>query len=386
MASDKTIRLLAKKLNASPAYLIGSKEDDKELDKQLSQLLQTIITDVPHTSGVLQSINLPIYSVSQELTYYCLKCSYLYKTKRLEEAEALENDYLQYLLPDSPANIERLTAQAKEAYYYYQGMRHFRNNQLKQSFSAFQKLLAFPLPKKVIGDLHYNLALISYREPRRVNAIEYGKRALEIYIDISWWYKVGETYNLLGAVFCELKQYREALNYLNKASDIADQMNLNDLIGRVHHNLGLVQKDLGKYDIALKHFKLAYDIQNQINDQIYLFNTMIELIGCHLKFQNVVIAKNLLKSVSRYLSSQKDYHELLSLQADVDLIERREPDYLKKKKQALSYFMKHGYSKEALGMNRALGNFYLERKKYKNAALYFKNEIELKEIIERRDN
>ncbi|MEI3612120.1 helix-turn-helix transcriptional regulator [Pseudogracilibacillus sp. SO30301A] len=372
-ASEETIRFLAKRLKVSERYLSGSLTPDKNLDKQLSKLFVTILTDVTNTPKILEPILEPINCIYQEWTYFYLTCSYYYKVNKLDKAKEIEENTLTYFISENDSLTEYPQI-LKQAYYYYKGISAYRNNHLETSYRSFNKLTEYVHFNKIYAAIQYNLALISYQLSDYFKAKKHADEAIKLYINNGDLEKLAIAHNLLGTIFCDTFMFKESLQELEKAMNYSNILKFSSHKARIFHNQGLVYKGMNNLPDALKQFMKSYELKIIIKSESILA-TLVEIIKCHIVLNQYSDAKKLARTSSQYLKTERDYHQLSSLKGSIDLYEGNEAEFIKKKTEALNYFINNKLFKNAKGIAKELGDFYFKTNKYKNAATYYRMEL-----------
>ncbi len=373
-ASEDTIRYLAKKLNVPTNYLLDWYTSDKHLEKLLSNLFVTILTDINQASTVLTSFQEPINSIHQEWTYYYLRCSYYYKVNELDKAQDLEENRLSYFISEKD-DLAECPQLLKQAYCYYKGISAYRNNHLKSSYHFFNKLTNYLHSNNIdaYADIQYNLALISYQSSDYFKAKKHTDIAIEFYLQNGDLNKLADTHNLLGTIYCETYMFKDSLRELSKAMKFAKSLNISYLESRILHNKGLVYKGLGEENKALHMFLNSYRLKVKMNSNNIIV-TIGELLECQINLGKYTETKQLLKTASQYMKTESDYQLLNSIKGNIDLHEGNEVGFTKKKTDALNYFKQYNL-KYAKGIAKELGDYYFEQNKYKNAATYYRMEL-----------
>lgn len=373
-ASEETIRFLAKRLKVNESYLSGSLTPDKNLDEQLSKLFVTILTDVTNTPKILATIHEPINCIYQEWTYFYLTCSYYYKVNKLDKAKDIEENTLTYFISENDSLTEYPQI-LKQAYYYYKGISAYRNNHLESSYHFFYMLLeTVRHSTSICADMHFNLALISYEIADYFKAKKHADESIKLYINNGDLENLAIAHNLLGTIFCDTFMFKESLQELEKAMNYSNILKLNSHKARVFHNQGLVYKGMNNLPEALKQFMKSYELKVKIKSDSILA-TLVEIIKCHIVLNQYSDAKKLARTSSQYLKTERDYHRLSSLKGSIDLYEGNEAEFIKKKTEALNYFTDNNLFKNAKGIAKELGDYYFQTNKYKNAATYYRMEL-----------
>lgn len=372
-ASKETIKFLAKRLHVHDSYLLDCFTINTTLENVLEQLFISIVTDVHNVSSILDSIDQPINCISQECIYFYLTCSYYYKINEIDRAQTIENNILTYLSVD--VSKQDVPDNLKQAYYYFKGLSSYRMNQLESSYHFFKKLLDYIYLENIYADIQFNLALISYQLADYFNAKKYTDLATKIYMDDGDLDKLAITHNLVGTIFCDSYMFKDALSELNKAMKFSKALNFERLQSRILHNKGQVYKGLKNDLKALEQFKKSYQLKMRIQSKDILV-TIIEIIKCHLSLGQYNEAKQLARASSQFMTTERDYHLLTSLKGNIDLYEGNENGFIKKKKDALHYFITNKLIKNASGIAKELGDYYYKINKYKNAAIYYRMELD----------
>ena len=74
----------------------------------------------------------------------------------------------------------------------------------------------------------------------------------------------------IGIEYFFLGKYSQAIDYYNKALEIATELNDKNLISEVHGELGIVFKNQGEYAQALEHYKIALSTAIELKDTSWI--------------------------------------------------------------------------------------------------------------------
>lgn len=379
-ASIETIELLAKRLDVHSSYLINYSKENDLLRERINSLKEGIILDLNNVSKIINDIKLPIENTELEISYYLLKASFYYKTNQFDLAVEINNDFISYYDSFLNNSLESLPTLLKQSTLYYSGMKNYRVYNLSESCKYFNRLLEITSNNSIKANLNYNIALINHNQSNRIGAFENANIALNLHIELQQWKNVGELYNFLGVVYREASLPEKALHFFDKSLNISVQMNLKSIKERIFHNKGLVLEDMGDYEGAIMNFKISYDLK--LNNKKYnsLFLTVRCLIRCYIKTNDINLAKKFTKDSLAYIENPKQFHILKALEAEIHYIEKDYDSFLKKLIKSINYFDKHNYFKEVIGLNTKIADFYFSQKKYKSAAIYYKQELEIKNL------
>lgn len=176
-----------------------------------------------------------------------------------------------------------------------------------------------------------------YRTVSQEKAIEYGNRALEFSINLDFRKGIAQSYNDLGIIYYDKKEYSQAIEFYEKSlkirevlKDLNGQASLYMKLGIVHesngdflksidysqkalsiyeqlgneygaaaciNNIAVVNLDINNNDESLKYFMKAVEIRKRINDKYNLSGTYVNIANIYLK------KKNTEQAISYYLNS-----------------------------------------------------------------------------------
>ena len=176
-----------------------------------------------------------------------------------------------------------------------------------------------------------------YRTVSQEKAIEYGNRALELSIKLDFSKGIAQSYNDLGIIYFDKKDYSQAIEFYEKSlkirevlKDLNGQASLYMKLGIVHesngdflksidysqkalsiyeqlgneygaaaciNNIAVVNLDINNNDESLKYFMKAVEIRKRINDIYNLSGTYVNIANIYLK------KKNTEQAIRYYLNS-----------------------------------------------------------------------------------
>jgi tetratricopeptide (TPR) repeat protein len=121
--------------------------------------------------------------------------------------------------------------------------------------------------RKLEGTLLNNIGSVYHSLGQPTKAINYLNQALSISEEISNQVGVGEIYNNIGNVYHSLGQLEKALNYYNRALSVLKRMGKEKLVAATFNNIGSVYQNLGQLRMALHYYNLALPIMEKMDDQ-----------------------------------------------------------------------------------------------------------------------
>ncbi|MFO1441919.1 helix-turn-helix transcriptional regulator [Bacillus sp. Bva_UNVM-123] len=378
--SIETLHLLSKRLEIPPSFLMNELKMNKEFINLLEKALDDIISSVEKGIETINSIPRQFEDLFYEISYYLLVGCLYYKSNKLEKAKLNEAENFPDL--SSFIQIETTPEYFKKIYFYYKGIKNYRNNQLDASLNYYHQLIELSLSEQVKAGINYNLSLIYYKKLNLFKALKYADISLERYTDCGHWENVVALNNFLGGLYSEVNLYEDSLAHLNKALHLAEQLKLIKIVAMTYHNKGLLYKSQGILNLAIAEFNKSLKLKEK-HKLPNVALTIFEIISVYTLLNKQTQVKSLLKKCATYISSDYENHKLQSLKADNELIEGREDHFVKLKEKSLEFFLEKGFVQDAIGINKSLGDYYFQRKKYKSAALYYKSELTIKSMKER---
>ena len=177
-----------------------------------------------------------------------------------------------------------------------------------------------------------------YRTISQSKAIEYGNKALELSTKLNYKRGIAQSYNDLGIIFYDKKEYTKAIKFYNNSLKIREILNdqngkagLLMKIGIVHesngdfikaieysqkalsiyeqngneygaaacmNNIAVINMDINNNDEALKYFQKVVEIRKKINDLYNLSGTYVNIASIYVKkHENNEAIKHYLKSL-----------------------------------------------------------------------------------------
>jgi HTH-type transcriptional regulator, quorum sensing regulator NprR len=360
---------MAKRLNVPLDYLCSWKLSDEAVQLQLSELRELIITDPTSASLIIEDLSKSfISSIQQEIHFALLSASH--KLKNNEEY----NDQLEFINLFIDGDEQLPSQEIKKSYYYFNALKNYRCNNLKESFSNFYVLSTILDKPNLKAPILYNLALISKKLIRFDQSYSFAKQSLDIYREIHNWEKIGELYNFIGVLQIDKNDLDSATEYLSKAKEVAEMKNIQHLLARINHNLGWIYSTEGETDQAIT--LLVESLKVKKTNVILTYTILIE---CYLKKNAIDAAKELTVEAFSHCQNPTEQHLVLLQVADIKMQEGFGGEHLAIIEDAISYFTKNNDLVNLKGLHKKLGDYYFSHKKYKLAATHYQKELNFKE-------
>lgn len=373
--SNEILIALANKMNVPQNYLLKHKEENEELKEILLNLKENIDNlNLNEADNIIKSIQRDysyINSIYQEAFFFLLLSYYHFKDKNIELSfNIFEKEFLP-LINDS--NIEDFTSEFRTVYYYMVSMDSYYKKEYYKSYKYLMKNLPLIQNNTLKAMINFNIALVLFKLNRNQSAIMYAKNALDLHLHENKWAKVCETYVLLGAIYVEENNFKNADRDLMKALEITDQYSLKYLKVKILHNLGIMFNKQNEIDKSLEYFNKSINLRRE-----YKINP---LLGYRALLE-IFIEKNLLENFNKlfyeakeYVENDMDKYHLKVLEAKMNLKQNQHEIYETYMKESIKYFYKHNLWKY-LDIAEELGKYYQQLKKYKLSSHYFKIALE----------
>jgi CHAT domain-containing protein/Tfp pilus assembly protein PilF len=235
----------------------------------------------------------------------------------------------------------------------------------------------------------YDQGYEAYSSRQYDKAKEFLNRALVIYQDIGAQESIGDTLNILGAVFNNLGQYQKALNLYKQALAISqanDTKEARETSADILNNIGLIYKSRGEYYLAVEYYQQSLALQEKIDNKTGIGHSLNSLGAVYyemgqyiqaLKFYQQALTKaqsgknriqegNILNNIGLIYSQLGQYSKALTVYQEVLSIRKETKDKvgegttlhnvgfvynkMKNHKQALNFYQ------QALSIFREIGS------------------------------
>lgn len=381
--SEEILVSLSRRLKVPEEYLIKYNEKDQHLEELIISLKMKIDQlDVKEAANIINKIqsNYPfISSLFQEIFFNLLKGYFFYKKGDTKKTIAiLEKSVLPGL---ENSNFDILPSDFKEVYYYLLGIKAFFNEDYYSSYHFFIQQSSLIKSELLKGINCFNIALALYKTNNILSAVTYAEKALTIYLHEHHWENAGDADNLLGVLYWENKDFKNAERYLNHALKISNQYKLIKLKGKILHNLGLIYKDQKIFEKSLEYFYQSLDIKKQYDLKNNILITYNSILHIYIDQEELFKAEEILKEAKVNCINEHEQYFLKAVEAKLNNKLQKFDTYELLMEEAANYFFKNGKWGYAKEIAFELGNYYLDLKRYKQASLYLKTAFEAGEKI-----
>lgn len=362
--SEEILKLLSKRYNISEDYLLHFDKKDSDLNHQLNELFNHMITNnFLAAQNLIDQIAEKKYinHIEQELIFETLKICLSVKLKKPYE-KCLQN--LNNLIDDEVLSYPSFLHLCRE---YLRILVYFHKKDFQGCLDATQMVLKYDLPEEVRSAMELNLLIILYHLKRYIPAIKQAEKALRIFYVNHMWRLLAESYTILIAIYHDNYDYDTALKYSNSAMEIAEKFNFESIKAKLYHNYGIVYKGLEKYDLAIENFKKSIEYKKELN--MSPFNSYWSLLDIF------VILKDE-KSFNQFYEELDDIHEDIEYMK-VILNPSLIPDYLTKLKKWANNLELEGKLQSTIRIYKLLSDYYYNERKYKLSSYYYQKVIEI---------
>lgn len=161
----------------------------------------------------------------------------------------------------------------KGVHFIYLGKIDESINLLYDSIPIAEKLQN----KILIGYCYMSLTIVHYEKKEPNLGIEYGKKALAFFEEISNQQEIALTLNALSMNYSSIGDLKEAEKCLKRALEISEKSGLKRDINYYLHNLGSNYRERGDLDLALEYFEKSYELQQKTKGLLHEHRTITNI-------------------------------------------------------------------------------------------------------------
>ncbi|MFZ3579189.1 hypothetical protein [Virgibacillus sp. DJP39] len=367
--SEDILISFANKAGMPKDYLVNPHKDQEKVAtkiKELHVLLDDDLSECVTEIEIFERSNPYIASYLLEIEFYLLKANSCIKSGKMELAYQVYSQNVEPLIDDSLLEHKNLRYLLKK----FKGVFSYHRSNYGQAITDYKIFLKEDLDTLEQAKVNFNIALCYDKKSDNYHAIRYIYKALDKYTQELDWDGVGKSYNFLGSLFEQIKNYCDAEIYYKKALKLSNEMELISLKCKVLHNLGELSKNRNDYEQAILLFNQAIKIKKNYN-HTNLSITYCSLIDSFILMNRFQEAKLYLYEALKHTNSQLSKVRLNTLKEKMAYKNEQGSSYEPSLKGAMDYFEFNNpllYSKYV----KELGNYYMEQRKYKLAANCFK--------------
>jgi len=378
--SEEMLIALAKRLKVDEGYLLKYKEKDSQFEELLILLKALVDTnDLNQAESIIKNIikDYPvIFSIYQETFFYLLISYFKYKSNRVNDALKLFELEVLPLLEN--INVEGLSSDFREVYYYIHGVNYFFKSDFYHSYQYFLRQMNLVKTNLLKAIVNYNVALTLYKLNNYHSAIKYAINALDLYLHERQWNKAADADNLLGALYLENQDLTNAEKHFLNAMEISNQYQLEDLKSRILHNLGLIyiwKKDVNK---SLEYFHMSLELKKKFNKKNSLLATYCSIIDIYIEKELFDLTNVLLGEAKSMCDELDQQYHLQIREAKLNLKSQKNKEYELLMNDSIDFFINNLQWKQVIEPAEELGDYYYNNKKYKAASMLYKVALKAK--------
>lgn len=122
-----------------------------------------------------------------------------------------------------------------------------------------------------------------YLQKDSAKAVDYLNRALNLAIHYDQLSEKANAYHNLGLFYQIRKQYAKALEYFQKAIEIREKLKDYEGLGKTYNNIGIIRDDMSEYTEAIENYNKSFFYKDKLNDFKSKANTLNNLANVYNK-------------------------------------------------------------------------------------------------------
>nr|WP_285853791.1 tetratricopeptide repeat protein [Oceanobacillus luteolus] len=217
----------------------------------------------------------------------------------------------------------------------------------------------------------------SYAKNARI-VYEYASKSLQYYERKVKLKQAADCHLLLGITFVRTKDFENAMESFSLAQRIADTIEDKSILATSLQNIGNLYSILNEPKKAITYFKQSYDLRDNTHSKIIPINSLMIEYYKTQEFQKanywLKTGLNLLsedKTPSIYKYELKVYNQLIN-----GIVEKQFERLVLN--EIIPFLDKREQHHEKVPFLEVLANYYFENRKYKLAATYYNQALQIK--------
>lgn len=365
---------LADKLDVPANYLLQWESSSPVLEHYLIKLQYCLDNyEYKEAESFIQTITKEftyINSLHQEIHFLLLESLFYIKIKDYHRAKGVI-EKVQYLTDEG----KMVPACLKYLFYYVTGAWFYVAGFYEKSLANFKTALEKASSKNSTARLYYNMALALYETYDRGKAAEYGKKALEIFINEHKWLHIIYIYLLLGVIHWDKREYSESEAYLHKALDLVKVYGNDELEGKVYHNLGLVYDSKHDKEKSIKYLILSVDkkLADNCESIIITYGVLAEVL---ISAGQITRAGEVVRAAREYAKSEEHFSMLMAIEAKIHYTRENWTKYEEIMERLITYYRESERWSDVKLLSEEYSEYLGNRYKYKDAFYYSRAALE----------
>ncbi len=152
----------------------------------------------------------------------------------------------------------------------------------------------------------FNELTWQYRTVNQQKAIEYGNKAIDLATKINYPKSIAQAYNDLGIIYMDKQEFTKAINAYDKALQIREKLKDQNGIAAVYLKKGIIYQKSGKFDKALENGLKALEIYDIIKNDFGKATSQNNIGLANYNIGNPVAAMKYLKDCLAIRERLKD--------------------------------------------------------------------------------
>ena len=363
----ETVNLLAERLSVPSSYLLGGTVDDKELTPLLKEYEDLLEIEKVEEATVFLEIHTTqfeyIPSLQQELHFNLLRCLHLFKCD--DEAtftKQYEDKIASYIDQESASTLSGFL---QKRYNYIAALYHYIHHNHTASIHYQLRTLQLDEDQLTHAKLSFNIALSYFQLYQYREALDFVQKAKEIHLNLHNWTRVAECYNLLAVIHKVLKDFETAKMYITKGLHILDddtQLTYAILL----HNLALIHKEEKQYEQALSIINTSIRLKNA-HGSADLFISLRAKADMLIELKDNVSTMVVIEEARNASKTELDCVHLQVIEGKYHLQQGHFSAYEKLTQASLDYYLKQKHWKCLKEISEDFAEYYAKRNQYKKA-------------------
>lgn len=163
----------------------------------------------------------------------------------------------------------------------YRGNIYYSEGDYQKAMDIYKGCLTsapLDLPSPEMADLFYTLAITSAQLVKPRDAVRYSEKALELYQDMFYPKRIAECNVCIGLAEHRTRNYKNGLNYLMKAAQVVEEVNLPDLEFIVEYNFGYFYFQFQDFEATIRHTEKCLELigPGSIIEELRCYTTLIK--------------------------------------------------------------------------------------------------------------
>ncbi|MBU9720092.1 MULTISPECIES: helix-turn-helix domain-containing protein [Bacillaceae] len=381
-ASEDLLISLAQRLGVPESYLLYTDKNSKHIDNLIGKFRNTLEYDLPKVEEFKNKYRDKfeyILSIKQEIAFLLQDCAYHIKIDNLEKAQEIFNEVLIYI---DEKRIESLPNETIFFYYYCSGLLQFFKRNFEESLKLFKTALKYEVIEDDLykGKILYNISLIYFYTNDIRKAIATGERAINHFSNSNNWVSVIDVYGLLGILYTQLYEYKNAIKSYEKALALVKEHDHEKPLGKLLHNLGMVYYISNELPLALDYFDKSLN-QKKATTKEDMLVSYIGIVFVKLKTNDLNGIEQLIDTAKPHCCNKYDENRIKLLEAQLAYNTNHYSEYEKEMEKCLNFFYSNQYWPDIENFAKQLAEYYFEQRKYKKAYYYLNMELEARDYL-----